>query len=147
MESRSRPPWWVWAGLGLYALAVGVVVLTPVSYARIVAAVGDRIRFGLGADLFGDGWIEFTANVLLFVPLGLLLTLLFRHPWRGVVLALVLSAGAELAQFVIPSRQPSVRDIIANVLGAAIGAAIAWWIVLRRRRKATRDASVVDPAL
>jgi len=111
-----------------YAAAVGAVVLAPVSYSRIVNAVGQL----LGATWFGSGWIEFSANILMFVPLGFLLTLLMRHPWRGVVLAVVFSAGAELIQFLVPSREPSLRDLLANTLGAALGAGVAWLLVLRR---------------
>ena len=129
----------VWC-LAVYAAVVALVLLTPVSYGGAVNALGHWIRFDLGITAFGSGWIEFAANILMFVPLGLLLTLLFTHPWRGVVLALVLSAGAELAQFVIPSRQPSLRDVLANVAGAGIGAAIAWLLVLRKRRSTATDA-------
>ncbi|WP_461476544.1 VanZ family protein [Microbacterium sp. HJ5] len=129
----------LWA-LGVYVVVVAVVVLSPVSYRSIVHAIGDGIRDVLGVSPFGTGWIEFGANILMFVPLGLLLTLLLRNHWYGVVLALVLSAGVELAQIVIPSRQPSLRDIVANVLGAAVGAALAWIFVLRRRQAHRSDA-------
>lgn len=133
MSAPTRRPVWVPWALGVYVVAVAVVVLSPVSYGAIVHALGDGIRDILGISSFGSGWIEFAANVVMFVPLGFLLTLLLRNHWYGVVLALVLSAGVELAQLVIPSRQPSLRDVVANVLGAAVGAALAWVIVLRRR--------------
>lgn len=144
MSIPPRRRWWVLGWLALYVVAVAVVVLSPVSYADFVNAAGDWLRDDLGVTFFGSGWIEFGANVLMFVPLGFLLTLLFEHPWYGVALALVLSAGVELAQFFIPSREPSVRDVVANVLGAALGAALAWLIVLRRgrRRRAPVEAAV-----
>ena len=129
-----RRTWVLWA-LGAYVAAIAVVVLTPVSYEGILDAVTGWILGNLGLTSFGSGWIEFTANILMFVPLGFLLTLLLRHHWWGVALALVLSVLVELAQIVIPSRQPSLRDILANVLGAAIGAGLAWLIVLRRDQK------------
>ncbi|TQJ30607.1 VanZ like protein [Microbacterium sp. SLBN-146] len=121
--------------LGAYVLAVALVVLTPVSYEGVIHAISDLARDGLGIDWFGSGWIEFAANIAMFVPLGFLLTLLFRHHWYGVAIALALSALVEIAQIVIPSRQPSVRDIVANVLGAAIGAVLAWLLVVRREKK------------
>lgn len=133
---RARP--WVIVGLGLYLLVVVAILVLPVSYADIVYALGERLReIGIGG--FGTGWIEFVTNILMFAPLGFLLTLLFRHTWRGVLLALLFSAAAEIAQIVIPSRQPSIRDVLANVLGAAIGAGIAWVVVLRRRARGRRD--------
>lgn len=133
MSTRTR---WVLALLAVYVLLVAVVVLTPVSYAAIVHAIGAWLRDGLNVDWFGTGWIEFVANVVMFIPLGLLLTLLTRRHWLGTLIALALSAAAELGQIVIPSRQPSVRDVVANVLGAAIGAAIAWLFFTRREGRA-----------
>ncbi|GGD75595.1 VanZ family protein [Microbacterium murale] len=133
--SHRRTRTWVIIGLVVYLLIVVAVLVLPVSYSAIVTAIGDWLRNELGIGGFGTGWIEFATNVLMFAPLGFLLTLLFQHSWRGVVLAFVFSACAELAQFVIPSRQPSLRDIVANVLGAALGAFLAWLIVLRRRKR------------
>jgi glycopeptide antibiotics resistance protein len=132
---RRRWPLWV---LLAYAIVVGVVVLSPVSFAGIVHALGDWLSDDLGLTGFGTGWIEFIANIVMFVPLGFLLTLVFRHPWWGVLLALVLSAAVEVVQIVIPSRQASLRDVLANVLGAAVGALLAWLVVLRRRRASVR---------
>ena len=129
---------WVLVCLGLYALAVGLVVLTPVSYSKVVHAIADWLELSVGIGGFGSGWIEFAANILMFLPLGFLLTLLFSHPWYGVALAVFLSCAAELAQFVIPSREPAVRDIVANAAGAALGAVLAWLIVLRREHRRNR---------
>lgn len=143
-EGASTRRRWVIAGLAAYALVVGLVLLLPVSYSGIVNRIGEWLRDAFGIDWFGTGWIEFGANILMFVPLGFLLTLLFRHPWYGVGLALALSAAAELAQVVIPSRQPTFRDILANTLGAGLGAALAWLIVLRAQHKAARRAAVSD---
>lgn len=130
---------WVLVCLGVYAFACAIVVLTPVSYAKIVHAIAEWLESAGGITGFGSGWIEFAANILMFLPLGFLLTLLFRHPWYGVALALALSIAVELAQIVIPSRQPTLRDIAANTAGAAIGAALAWLVVLRRRRRRERS--------
>ncbi|KDA04883.1 VanZ family protein [Microbacterium sp. CH12i] len=133
---RSRGRLWVVAGLAVYALAVVAVLVLPVPYAGIVRGIGQALT-STGISGFGTGWIEFVANVLMFAPLGFFLTLLFRHPLVGTVVALVLSVTAEVVQIVIPSRQPSLRDIVANVFGAALGAFLAWLIVLRRRKRRT----------
>ena len=138
-ESRRRR-WVVWC-LAAYLLAVAIVVLTPVSYAGIVHRIDAWVRSDLGLDFFGSGWIEFAANIALFLPLGFLLTLLFRHPWYGTVLAIVLSAGVEVAQIVIPDRQASLRDVISNSIGAAIGAFLAWVFVLRPAHRRARTAA------
>ncbi|KAA9106488.1 VanZ family protein [Microbacterium rhizomatis] len=132
---------WVLIGLGVYGVIIVALLLAPVSVTGILNVLSGWMRDDLGITTFGSGWIEFGANILAFVPLGFLLTLLLPRPWQGFLLALGLSVGAELAQIVIPSRQASLRDVLANALGAAIGAALAWLIVLRRRRRADAAAS------
>ncbi|GEK86248.1 hypothetical protein GCM10007198_03780 [Microbacterium aerolatum] len=139
---RSRG--WVIAGFAVYALAVVAVLVLPVSYSGIVNAIGEWLAGSLGLTGFGTGWIEFIANILMFAPLGFLLTLLFGRPWVGALLALALSVLAELGQFVIPSREPSLRDIFANALGAAIGAALAA-LVVRRRSPHPLDEALPEP--
>jgi glycopeptide antibiotics resistance protein len=74
---------------------------------------------------------EFSANILLFTPLGMLtMALLPRLPWARLTMgAGGLSILIELAQtFLRSDRTGSVRDVIANTLGAALGAAavVAW---------------------
>jgi hypothetical protein len=130
----------VLAWLALYLLVVLAVLLSPIALGVIPNAVGDWLRGDLGITFFGSGWIEFAANIAMFAPLGFLLTLAFRHPWFGAGLALALSVGAELAQLIIPSREASLRDVIANTLGAAVGAALAWLFVLRREHRVGASA-------
>jgi glycopeptide antibiotics resistance protein len=132
---------WIVAGLAVYGLAALAILLLPISYAQIVDGIDGWIRGTLGITFFGSGWIEFAANIAVFVPLGFLLTLLFRHPWYGTILAVVLSAGVEIAQVVIPHRQPTLRDVISNSIGAAIGAGIAWIVIERRRHRAQTTAA------
>ncbi|GAA5083449.1 hypothetical protein GCM10025760_00090 [Microbacterium yannicii] len=133
-------------GLLVYGAGAAVILLSPVSYAGIVEAIGRGLTDATGVG-FGSGWVEFVANIALFVPLGLLLTIFFRHPWVGAAIAVVGSALVELVQIVIPSRQPSLRDILANVIGAVIGAAAASLILRRseRRRRVAADDTAADP--
>jgi len=142
MHRRLRFRVWVIAGLAVYAAAVVAVLVLPVSYSSIVNAIGEWLHSSVGLTGFGTGWIEFTANVLMFAPLGFLLTLLFGRPWVGILLALALSVMAELVQIVIPSRQPSLRDILANAAGAAVGAAVA--MLLRRRSPKSLDQALPE---
>lgn len=144
-QRRSVQPWLL-AALAVYGLAAAAILLAPFSVTGLLDEFSRWVRDDLHVTAFGSGWLELLANILMFVPLGLLLTLVFAHPWRGVVLALLLSAGAELAQFILPSRQPSLRDVFANVAGAAIGAAIGWLVMLRRRRRAASQTATVAEA-
>ena len=73
-------------------------------------------------------------NVLLFVPLGLLLPLLwreFRRFSRVTLSGLLLSLGIEILQ-VFTFRYTDVNDLLTNTIGAALGFLLAR-IVLRGR--------------
>ncbi|MGO3527980.1 MULTISPECIES: VanZ family protein [Glutamicibacter] len=78
--------------------------------------------------------IEFVANVVFFIPMGIITTLWNKNPMRSVAIGTYASLSIELLQeLVLPQRYPSVFDIIANTIGAAIGAfllhpLIAWLI-------------------
>ena len=67
--------------------------------------------------------VERGANVLLFVPAGLLLCAALPHTPRLMVWALcvLVSLGAELAQLVLPGRETTVVDVVMNATGAALG--------------------------
>lgn len=135
---------WVYAALVLYALGVGFVLLSPDSPSAQVDAVTAFVRERLGLRGVRQGWVEFGGNVVMFLPLGFLSALLFRVPWWGVVLAVALSVSAELVQVLLPARTATPRDVLANALGALLGAGLAWLVIIRRdpprRRRATRRA-------
>lgn len=69
-------------------------------------------------------------NVMLFFPLGILLPLLWRNLsfWRGMQIALGLSLGIELAQYISSAwgshRIADANDVILNVFGAFLGLAL-----------------------
>lgn len=67
--------------------------------------------------------IEFGANVLLFVPLGIGLALLMKNlRYLVMPLGFLTSLTIEAGQAVfIPDRYPTVSDLIANTAGACIG--------------------------
>ena len=71
--------------------------------------------------------VEFAANIVLFVPLGILVSLLAPHrpAWAVVCLGLATSAVIELSQLLfLPDRVADVRDVVANTLGTALGVAL-----------------------
>lgn len=133
MSSPSRRRRWAGWALGIYALGAAVLLLSPVGPGRILGAVVGWIREDLGWSGFHQGWLEAPANVVLFVPLGFLLVILFRSARIGVMVAVMLSVSAELVQILLPDRLPSLRDVIANSAGAAIGALLAWLFTRHRR--------------
>lgn len=115
--------------LALYGLGVLVVGFwgSPVdagAHPGILRVLDVVHRAGVPA-WFGYAALEFTANVLFFVPLGLLVVLRLgtRAWWAGAVAGLLVSAAIEVGQALfLPSRFASFDDVLANTSGAVIGA-------------------------
>jgi glycopeptide antibiotics resistance protein len=76
-------------------------------------------------------------NFLLFLPLGILIPLVWRRLrlWQGIQIAIAVSLSIELLQYLSSAlgsyRAADVNDFILNVLGASLGLAVA--IPLRSR--------------
>lgn len=91
--------------------------------------VGLAILQGFGAPTWLDyGGVEFAANIVFFMPLGLLLTLVLppRRWWLAVAVGCISSACIEIGQAVfLPARSASVDDFVANSGGALLGALVA----------------------
>lgn len=125
--------------LAPYLLVVALLVFLPTSEARritgIIGWVADLLAT-LGASREPSAIaLEFIANIALFVPFGVLLSIAApKLPWWSVIaIGCLTSVGIELIQFAIPSRFPTVSDVIANTAGTAIGVGlILWW---RRSRR------------
>ena len=92
-------------------------------------------------------FVEFSANVLFFIPLGFFaaLVLPYRRMGFAVLLGTAVSVGIELTQkFFLPGRVASVNDVIANTSGAVIGCLVA---VLVRMAIKHRDVLVIQDVL
>lgn len=129
----------------IYFLALAGILFWPSPVDRpIDSALTHVIEWlhahGLPQWFVGYRKIEFGANILLFVPFGIILTLrLPRRLWFfSVVIAAAVSGAVELAQAVfLSARVPALSDIIANTSGAFIGALLVLfvWAVRRRRTR------------
>ncbi|AEE44857.1 VanZ family protein [Cellulomonas fimi ATCC 484] len=87
--------------------------------------------------------VEAVANVVMFVPFGLLVALLLRRPWLTVALGALTSTAIEVAQLAfLPTRVPTVQDVAMNTVGTALGVGA---LALARRR-AGRDLPTETPA-
>ena len=116
---------------GVITLLIALLTLVPFDFALSGLAT-EQIKFFV--DEAGEGaTLNVFSNIALFVPLGIALEwTLRRRRWRGpfafvgaIIGAVVLSGGVEWMQAYSPSRVSSWVDFVANVSGAAMGAALA----------------------
>ena len=144
------------ASAALYVAALSIVLSWPVhvdgrgGLFRFEPVLQLLARFGIPAWA-SYPFVEFTANAVLFLPLGVLWAL-FVDRWPaviGVVTAGVLGAAisvvAELGQgFLLADRTMDPRDVVANGIGATIGATATVLIVHAvHRRRSRRESSAV----
>ena len=137
---------WLFAG---YVAGVLALTLWPSLETTAVPGWGEAVLDALDAVgvHLAFGTLEALANVALFVPFGLLLTTLLRarEPGRrrlpvhvaalwAAAAACGLSAAIETAQRFIPGRVPVLQDVVMNTTGAAVGAAVAAVVLVRRAR-------------
>lgn len=105
---------------------------------NLVARIAQRIA-ELGFPLVPTyNLVEFVANVVLFVPLGVLLPLAWgslrrRHLVWTVVAGLAVSLGIETIQHFVPGRVSDPRDLVSNTFGTLLGViVIVVWTRLKR---------------
>lgn len=123
----------------LWLISVAVIVLSPspvdsgasTFVLRVLAALHRR-----GVPTWIDySFVEFTANIVMFVPFGLFFFILAPSGWRwlGPLVGLLLSALIELTQLVVlPQRVATPYDVVANGFGALVGTLVAWVLLQRR---------------
>ena len=75
---------------------------------------------------------DFLINVMIYIPLGFAMTMLFIEKRlrpvaaaAGMALSCFLSSTMEFTQLYIPLRDPSIADILANTAGGTLGALVA----------------------
>ncbi|QQD76693.1 VanZ family protein [Curtobacterium sp. YC1] len=103
---------------------------------RVLAAAH---RHGL-PDRIDYPAVESLANVVFFVPLGLLVVLLAGARWWWIATAtgVVVSGCIETGQaLLLPARVATVDDVVANGVGALLGS-VAGVLLLRRAARRRR---------
>lgn len=142
--ARHALAWILAVGYGLF---LAFVVFWPSPIDQPVAGLLDRVIAELherGVPAFVDyDFIEFTANIALFIPVGAFFGLALPMTWWvGMLLAgPVLSAAIELIQgAVLSARYASVYDVVANSIGATVG---VFCVLVIRAVVAVRDERVI----
>ncbi|WP_341946127.1 VanZ family protein [Microbacterium sp. LWH11-1.2] len=114
-----------------YLLFVGFTVWLPATVsAKVTGLVGIVATWvadaGIASYSRSAFVLEILANVALFVPVGLLLALAWPRLrlWQTVLIGALMSVVIETVQGVMPSRFPTLSDVIANTTGTLIGALI-----------------------
>ena len=93
---------------------------------------------------FGYNRLEFTANIVMFIPLGFLCVMLLpaRVWWVALAVCPASSLAIELMQATaLSSRFATITDVIANSLGSVVGIMFA---VVLRALVYERDQKVVN---
>lgn len=134
-------------GLTITTLAIVLITMWPNPVDEGMGSVVARILellHGLGVpDSFGYDALEFTANIIMFLPFGFFLGLLV--PSRRILsLALVVAFTAciETTQFFfIAGRFGTIPDVFANTTGGWIGLLLAWGCYAFTRRCVVRRSA------
>lgn len=126
----------------MWLLAVALIVLSPSpvdsgANGLVLRALAALHRRGV-PTWFDYAFVEFTANIVMFVPLGLFFFILAPRGWRwlGPLVGLALSAVIEVTQHVVlPQRVATPYDVLANGFGALVGTIVGWALLRARRRR------------
>lgn len=119
------------AWLVSYLLFLGIIVfasrLSDLGLPQLAESTLERLH---AENIMTDvrfGHVEAAANVLLFIPVGLLVARMLprRHWWIAIATGVLLSLSIELLQAVaLSGRSSTPRDVVCNSLGAIVGALI-----------------------
>jgi glycopeptide antibiotics resistance protein len=86
--------------------------------------------------------VEFLANIVLFIPVGVLFVLLlgWRRWWAALLLGVGLTASIEFAQLFLQDRVADPRDLVSNSIGAFIGVVVVLLVTAWRTRRERAQA-------
>ncbi|AZI57360.1 VanZ family protein [Nakamurella antarctica] len=134
-----------WLLMVVAVIAVLCIVLSP---NRPAAGAQSHLRAWL--DTANKGWlppfitfelVEFLANVVMFVPIGVLGILVGGRGWPALISGTMFSVLLELFQaLLLPGRVGSVVDVAANTMGVLCGVCVVALWRTRFRRPSDSDA-------
>lgn len=149
---RSHARLWVATVLlTIYTGFVLVVTMWPNPQQLEFGSIANRVLrmlHNLGVPLwFGYNKLEFTANILMFVPLGFLLGLALGRKvwWLTLVLIPTFAGGIEFVQGIaLDERVSTLQDVAANTIGGYLGLLLA---LIMRAMIYARDRTKIEREL
>lgn len=139
IRSRRWPVWWTAAGLGwvcfiiaaTWRLRDGLLDWRGFSGAEgIVRRMLSVREWQMAAGQLSSGEPFFFANILLFLPVGVLWVMASRRLWVALAVGASLVFLVEAQQALSRGRVELLDDVLAGLIGAGLGAVIG---VLARR--------------
>ena len=130
----------------MFALYITIVLdVVGISYAQNLYW-NPIFNFVPFSDAFKEGLtfrviFQFTANIAMFVPLGIILPMIserFNHFSVIFIIGLLLSVGIESTQMFLP-RVTAIDDVILNTAGAVIGYFIVSGLLDKKENVATNN--------
>jgi concanavalin A-like lectin/glucanase superfamily protein/VanZ like protein len=135
VSNSNRPAGWI-------ALRVPVITMVLAATAfPIELRPPGNVR--LGFDIWAS---DVVVNIAGYVPVGIVLGGL--GPLPAILAAALISMFAETSQFVMIHRDPSIIDVVSNVIGAILGVVIsASWSIRSAEIRIRRREALVAAAL
>lgn len=133
---RDRTLWQLVLAAMLIALSVIAFWPSPVDQpvqGQLAAVLDYLHRHGIPA-WFNYKFVEASANVALFVPLGIVGSLAFPDKcwWQVGAFGLLISGCMELGQLLfLHNRFSTPQDLVTNASGAVMGALLTGWALKR----------------
>lgn len=129
-----------------YLAVVGWITLGPqpldsAGRGQLWRIIGFLQRQELTSWITYDG-IEFAANILMFIPIGLMFVLLLgrRRWWLAIALSVIMTFGIEGVQHFLADRVSDPRDLLANSIGGVIGVFVALILTWPKAHQLRREA-------
>jgi hypothetical protein len=133
-----------------FGVILSALVLTIVLAATLTPASASTPTADFWCVACGEfGGLDVLNNIVLFLPLGAAFALAADRRWRSILACVAVTVFIESMQIrVIPGRDASLSDILANSLGGAIGVELALRraVLLRPRGRAAQLLALAGAA-
>ncbi len=122
-------------GYLLLVASLFCIFIATISPFEFITLEGFSVKFIVEKFNFGSSLKDYWQNILLFIPLGISLSITTINKYRNIWLILivcclfsaVISTVVELTQLFIPTRVSNLSDIICNTIGGGVGGILYLW--------------------